>query len=80
MDIKIVGSGSLYMVYPQTEAAKEWVEENVEVPEYGSVDSFSVEHRYIEDLTIGMLNEGFTVSLNDNLVEIGKEGDVVLCQ
>lgn len=70
MDFVVRGSGTVYLVSPQNEQAREWVDENVGLEEWqgSGHQSFAVEHRYIEDLVGGMLAEGFKVEVNDREV------------
>lgn len=57
---------TVYFIDPLTEAAKEWIKENVVDQNYDE-GLLSVEHRYIEDIVEGMqeaglrLNEDFRV-------------------
>ena len=77
MDIIINGSGSLYTIMPQTNFGFEWVEENVQIADYESPKIFHVEHRYIEDITTGMLAHGLKVSLNGNIVFLNENQEIV---
>jgi len=61
-DIVISDQGSIILVMPRTEAAKEWLKENVasEAMWYGP--SLVVEHRFISYLIEGMMAEGLRIS------------------
>jgi len=60
VDVTVTGGG--YMVSPQSTAAREWVDTNVEVPDWSWMGgSFPVGHRYIEDLVEGMQDAGLRV-------------------
>ena len=75
-DFQINGSGTVYMLSPLTDESKSWVEENVNVPDYASADNVPVEHRYIEDVTLGILNDGLTALINGQEAYIGDDGGV----
>jgi len=52
--------GSLFLFCPLTCAATDWIEEHVpEATWFGA--SIVVEHRYAEDLALGMLADGLRV-------------------
>lgn len=59
-DFHVINHGSLWTVRPVTDAAREWLDENVsgETSWLGPV--LCVEHRYIEALAMGWREEGFT--------------------
>lgn len=63
MDIEIENHGTLYLFRLHTDEAREWVEQNVEVPDYmwRGKDVFACEHRYAESLTNGMISAGLDV-------------------
>jgi len=61
MDVNIIGSGTVYKVLVDSEPAIDWVAENVDVE---NPEGFSVEHRYVGELTVGMIKAGLKVSVN----------------
>lgn len=62
VDVEVSGSGTMYLVTPLTDAAKQWVEENVPLESWQWLGrSFGVEHRYIGNLVEGMLGDGLNV-------------------
>ena len=77
-DFDIAGSGSIYILTPQTDAAREWCAEHIPdaTPWAGG---FAVEHGYIHDVTVGILNDGFSVSKDDRTVQ-EKDGELILVE
>jgi len=52
---------TIYMIEPKTEEVREWVDENVGVPDYMWMGPrFAVEARYVDDLIHGMAEAGFS--------------------
>lgn len=61
-DFTITDHGSIVMVRPLTEAATEWVEENVGIEPWAWMgDAFACDHRMAGDLIAGIESEGFTI-------------------
>ncbi len=60
-DAQVLNGGSVFLVTPHTDAAREWIKKNVgeEAQFFGY--SLVVEHRYIDDLVEGMCNDGLIV-------------------
>lgn len=55
--------GTLARITPLSSEAKEWVDENVDAPDYMWIgNSFHCEPRYLENLVLGMQDDGLTVS------------------
>ncbi len=62
-DVTVANHGSIFMIYPLTQAAKEWVDENVPLEDYQWLGpSFACEHRYVDNLLEGMMNDGLVVA------------------
>lgn len=63
MDVVVENHGSLFTFTLCTEAAREWVEENVEIPGYmwSNRITFACEHRYAHDIASGMGDAGLVV-------------------
>lgn len=59
-DIKIRDEGSIVLFDPQTDAAREWIKDNVPEPMYFG-KALVVEHRYADDLAQGMISDGLDV-------------------
>ena len=62
-DVKVANRGTLWQFILLTQAAKEWVEENVQIESYmrQGEDAFACEHRYGPDLVQGMRDAELTV-------------------
>lgn len=61
-DIVVADHGTVWRFQVRSEAAREWVEGNVEIPGWaGSSRAFTADHRPARDLVEGMLEAGFTV-------------------
>ncbi len=51
----------MYLIKPKTEAAKNWIDENVKTePWQWLAGNLAVDHHFIEDLELGMLDAGLT--------------------
>ena len=62
-DFTVSGGGSIYIVEPLSEDAKDWVDENVGLEAWQWWgNGFTVEHRYIGDLVEGMLSDGLVLA------------------
>jgi hypothetical protein len=61
-DIRISNQGSIFMVYPLSDAGTEWLDEHIGEESTWFGGGLAVEHRYIEDLVEGMQGDGLTVS------------------
>lgn len=66
VDVTVENHGSLFRFNLHTDAAREWVDENVQIPDYmrmgpGSGASFHCEHRYAEAIAHGMRDAGLEV-------------------
>lgn len=61
-DFRVTGSGTIYILWANSEAAQEWVEQHL--PEdrllWGR-NGTAVEHRYISDIVDGIVNDGLSV-------------------
>jgi len=62
VDVLVQNEGSLFIFWPETQAAKDWVEENVHLESYQLWGhGFVVEPRYAVDLAAGMAEDGLVV-------------------
>ena len=57
---------SVYLLIPLTDSMREWIEENVSY-EFAALGGIPVEHRYIDDLLGGIMEEGFVEGEDFNL-------------
>ena len=69
-DATIEGSGSIFMLTPVSESGQDWTGENLSEDVLMLENSIAVEHGYIEAIAYAMLEDGLTVSLNGNGIEI----------
>ena len=60
-DFTIGGGGTLYILRPNTDAAKAWVDEHIPADAQRWSGGVAVEHRYIGDIVNGILAEGMSV-------------------
>ncbi len=49
----------IYLITPLTPECKDWLNENVDEDAMYLGPSLAVEHRYIEDLVLGLQEQGF---------------------
>jgi hypothetical protein len=61
-DVTIANHGTVALLTPITAAAREWVEEHVQIESWQRLaGSIACEPRCLEDLIAGLQAEGFTV-------------------
>ncbi len=62
-DVKVTGLGSLFLVWPLTKVARDWVQDRVQLDGYQWFGraNFAVEHGYIENVIAGMREAGMKV-------------------
>lgn len=63
VDLKVRNEGTIYLLTPCTDAGRDWVKEHI--PEDAirwSKESVVIEHRFIEDIVNGAINDGLEVS------------------
>jgi hypothetical protein len=62
LDFTVQNEGTIFLLQPLTVAAREWINDNL--PEqrlvYGT--AVVVEHRYIQDIVQGIINDGLVVA------------------
>lgn len=71
VDFYIRDEGNIYLLYPMTKMAKDWIKEHVQ-PGTWFGKALTVEHRYIEDLAGGMLEAGLSGKMNGRDLTLGK--------
>ena len=57
-DVVLLHHGSLVGVWPQTDAAKDWIAEHVQNDAQWLGPQLMVEPRYVDDLINGMVDDG----------------------
>jgi len=64
MDVRIDNHGSVMMVCPLTDAAREWVDDNVGLEPWQWLGpAFACEPRMVESLVEGMADDGLEVEV-----------------
>ena len=59
-DFTVRNEGTLFLLTPNTEAAKSWIEDFIPEDAMKCGDSIVVEHRYISDILTGIVCDGLT--------------------
>lgn len=60
-DFEVTDEGTIFLVCPNTDAAREWLRENVQEGAMRWGMAVVVEHGYIDPLVDGIIKAGFTV-------------------
>ena len=60
-DVEVRNEGTIFLFRPLTEAAREWLAENVDEEAMYYGEFLVVEHRYADDLAQGMIDDGLEV-------------------
>lgn len=61
-DFDVQNHGSIFLLIPNTDDAKQWVEEHLPDDAMTFGNGIAIEHRYITDIVNGALGDGLTVS------------------
>lgn len=61
-DFTIADHGSLWLLFPQTDAAKAWAREHIDPNALAFGKSVVIEPRYVEDIVTGIVNDGLTIT------------------
>ena len=60
-DFSVGGSDSVYLLTPQTDAAAVWAADYISADRSYLGNSIAVEYRYLQDLCVGILNDGLSI-------------------
>lgn len=60
-DLSIQNEGSIYLLRSHTDAGKAWIEEHIPEDAQTFGGAIVVEHRFIEDIAAGAINDGLEV-------------------
>lgn len=60
-DFTVQNEGSIFLLRPLTEAARDWVAEHIPADAQTFGDAIVIEHRYIGDIVDGAQRDGLTV-------------------
>ncbi len=62
MDMQFSNHGSIWIMEPLSDAAREWVSEHIpEDAQAWGKNGIVIEHRYVYDIMVGATNDGLTV-------------------
>ena len=64
VDFHIVNHGGIYLVYPHTRRARQWVKENLPPDHMKYADASVVEHRYIGDIIDGIQADELDIAVS----------------
>lgn len=60
-DVSVTNEGTIFLFTANTEAAREWISEQVQADAHWFCDALAVEHRFACDLARGMAEDGLTL-------------------
>lgn len=77
-DFSVEDHGSIFLVTPHTDAAKEWWETSVDDGQsFGP--GYAVEHRFIQNISHAILDAGMTITKDGKTMQVSEStGDLVL--
>lgn len=57
-DFKVANHGGIFLLLPSSEEGKDWCNEHLpgDCPMFGN--AYAIEHRYIGDIVLGMMEDG----------------------
>jgi hypothetical protein len=64
VDFQVVNHGTIYLLYPHTRRAKQWVKENLPPDHMKYADASVVEHRYIGDILDGIQADELDIAIS----------------
>lgn len=77
-DFSVEDHGSIYLVTPHTDAAREWWEKRVDGGQ-SLGPGFAVEHRFILNISYAILEAGMTITKEGKTMKVSEStGDLVL--
>lgn len=62
VDIRVQNEGSLFVLYGETTAGRDWLEANLDPDAMRWAAGFVVEHRYVEPIVEGAAADGLTLA------------------
>jgi hypothetical protein len=63
VDFQVVNHGTIYLLYPNTRRAKQWLKDNLPQDHTTYDDASVVEHHYIGDIIDGIQTDGLDVAV-----------------
>ena len=64
VDFQVVNHGTLYLLYPNTPRAKEWVRDNLPQNHMKYDDASVIEHRYTGDIIDGIQTDDLDIAIS----------------
>ena len=64
VDFQIVNHGGIYLVYPNTRRAKQWVKDNLPPDHMKYADASVIERRYIGDILDGIQADDLDIAVS----------------
>jgi hypothetical protein len=61
-DVLVENHGSLYLMWPQTDSAQEWIDEHIPEDAQWFGSALVIEPRYVEDVAHGMMEDGLRLN------------------
>lgn len=61
-DVAVLNEGSIFLFRPNTEAGRNWINDNIADDAIWHNDSLVVEHRFVQDIIDGMIEDGLLIS------------------
>lgn len=63
-DVTVINNGSVFLIYPHTQTAKDWMSENLQAEGWQYLGkTLAVDQRYIADIADGMSDDGLNVEI-----------------
>ncbi len=62
VDVRVANHGSIWLLTPQTDAARQWVADYLSPDTQMFGEAVAVEPRYVHDIVTGMRDEGLVVA------------------
>lgn len=60
-DFLVTGGGTIYLLHPLTDAAREWVAEHLPEDAQRLGNAIAIEHRFVGNIVDGARNDGLAV-------------------
>lgn len=60
-DFTLRGGGSVYLLFPDSIAAEEWIADNIQPGALTLGNGIAIEWRCVDDICNGIVNDGLTV-------------------
>lgn len=60
-DFRVEDQGTITVLFPVTDAGREWVEQNLPSDAMYFCGGVIIEHRYVQDILFGIVNDGLVV-------------------